>query len=199
MLFGPIEWLLTQHCRDGFGGEWANPGALQDRSRDLNVRFAQVAMAYQCDLAFVHRDTDTFSYSDRHTEISDALSLSGYSSPAVCVIPVRMTEAWFLFDEQAIRRAAGNLNSRARLNLPSHAEAQRRADPKSLLEEALVTASELSGRKLEQFRRDIGRRKRLVSTHINDYSELRAHESFRSLESELVAILRLLGLAYPNS
>ena len=194
MLFGPIEWLLAQHCRDGFGGEWANPDALQDRSRNLNTRLTQVGQTYQCDMAFIHRDTDTFPFRSRANEIREAIAVSGYISPTVSVIPVRMTEAWFLFDESAIRKAASNVQSRALLNLPNHAESQRRADPKVLLENALVAASGLTGRKLEQFKRDIGRRKRLVSTHIQDYSELRNHESFRNFESELIERLTELGL-----
>src|SRR5690242_17127536 len=118
MLFGPIEWLLAQHCSDGFGGAWANPGVLQDGSRELSTRLAQVGRMYPCDIVFIHRDTDTFTHGDRADEIRTAIADSGYTTPAVSVIPVRMTEAWFLFDEMAIRTAAGKVRSRVDLHLP---------------------------------------------------------------------------------
>ena len=189
MLLGPIDWLLGQHCSVEYSGDWANPAALEDSSRELSVRLSQVGRFYPCDLAFVHRDTDTFTYEDRHTEITAALVRSGYGVPVICAIPVRMTEAWFLFDAAAIRRAADKPRSVTQLNLPNHTEAQRRADPKRILEDALVVASELSGRKLDQFKKDIGRRKALVSNHIDDYSSLRAQSAFLKFESDLRRVL----------
>jgi hypothetical protein len=38
--------------------------------------------------------------------------------PVVCVVPVRMMEAWLLIDEMAIRRVAGNPNGRIPIELP---------------------------------------------------------------------------------
>ncbi|UOV01497.1 hypothetical protein [Pseudoxanthomonas mexicana] len=195
MLNAPIEWLLEQHCEAPFSGEWANPGALEDPSRDLSIRLAQVQRFYPADLYFVHRDTDTFDRARRLGEINDAVRACGFFKPYVCAIPVRMTEAWFLFSEPAIRKASGRGQGQVQLRLPTAAEAERRADPKLILEEKLVLASELSGRKLAQFRSDMGRRKSLVATGIEDFSPLRQHQSFRSFEADLVAALVAGGWA----
>ncbi|HZP66911.1 MAG TPA: hypothetical protein VFB32_11435 [Rudaea sp.] len=190
MLFGPIEWLLDVHCSVPYRGEWANPAVLENPSRDLPTRLAQVKRFFPCDLAFVHRDVDTFTYDDRASEINRAIASADYSVPVICTIPVRMTEAWFLFNEAAIKQAADRPSSRAQLRLPSHAEVQRRADPKDILTRALIEASDLSGRRLRQFSNDISRRKMLVSNLISDYSPLRAHQSFTKFEADLKQILQ---------
>jgi hypothetical protein len=193
MLASPINWLLEQHCTVPFSGDWANPGALEDNSRELEIRMSEVQRFYPADLYFVHRDTDTFDRPTRVAEIEAAIQASKLHQPCVCVVPVRMTEAWFLFSEEAIRNAADKSRGRVGLNLPRHAEVQRRADPKALLEEKLVLASELSGRRLAQFRGDIGRRKSLVAKGISDFSPLRQHDAFRLFETELVGVLRASG------
>ena len=69
----------------------------------------------------------------------------------VPVVPVRMTEAWLLVDEPAIRRVAGNPNGRCALDLPQVSKVETIADPKKLLKQVLATASELSGRRLKRF------------------------------------------------
>lgn len=189
MLHQPIEWLLALHCKVPFAGVWANPSALSDRSRRLDIRLAQVMQYFPCDLAFVHRDTDTETYQDRVNEILAGAAAAGYATPLVCAIPVRMSEAWFLFNESAIRRAAGNPASRVALNLPNHAAIQRRADPKVFMEEVLIRASELRGRKLKNFTNQLGDKKSLVASYIADYSHLRAHSSFAQMEADLLSIL----------
>lgn len=74
----------------------------------------------------------------RQDEIEQSIRAIGVqiSVPHVCVIPVRMTEAWLLFDEAAIRQAAGNRLGRAPLALPPLDEVEQEPDPKSLLYEA---------------------------------------------------------------
>lgn len=194
MLQRPIEWLLDKHCSTSYTGGWANPSALERKERELDIRLEQVHKFFPCDIAFVHRDTDTFTVADRTKEIVDAVQDSRYPTPLVCVIPVKMTEAWFLFDEFAIRKAAGKPNSRVQLDLPGCDAVQRRADPKKILDDVLITASELAGRRLKQFKAALGEKKSLVSNYINDYSPLRGHESFCSFEKELIMRLDELGL-----
>lgn len=189
----PIDWLLDLHCVGDYSGEWANPNALLNPSRDLQTRLANCKTSYPCDVAFVHRDSDTAGRAHRVTEITDAVAASGYSAKVICTVPVRMTEAWFIFNEDAIRRAADRPRSNVNLALPTNAEAERRADPKLILENALVAASELSGRKLKSFRADLGRRKALVATHIDDFSPLRDQPAFRNFENDVKNALRELG------
>lgn len=195
VLTHPINWLLEQHCKSSFSGDWADPSVLDDASRDLPTRIAQVAKFYPADVYFVHRDTDTFDREVRVREIVSAFESAGVDTPYVCTIPVRMTEAWFMFSVQAIRRAADNPSSRVDIRLPSASEIQRRASPKDILIKALIAASELSGRRLNNFSSGIGRRKALVAAHIEDYSPLRSYPAFVDFERELIDVLRANGWA----
>ena len=193
VLMSPIDWLLEQYCGVQFSGQWANPVALDDASRDMTVRMTQVGRYYPADLFFVHRDTDISTREHREDEIRAALEASGCAQPVICVIPVRMTEAWLLFDEDAIRRAADRANGRVGLGLPSVAEVQRRANPKEILESKLVLASELTGRRLAQFRAEMSRRKSLVATNIDDFAPLRRHDSFARMEQDIRSVLAMNG------
>ena len=69
----------------------------------------------------------------------------------VCVVPVRMQEAWLLIDEAALRRAAGNPNGTQPLAMPDVQRLEELTDPKQLISELLRQASELQGRRLERF------------------------------------------------
>ena len=104
-------------------------------------------------LLFVHRDSDRDGPDARYGEISRAIEEATSSEPWIGIVPVRMTEAWLLLDEVAIRDVVGNPNGRAQLNLPSPVEAERMADPKTTLQSFLLTAGDVQGRrrrKLEQ-------------------------------------------------
>ncbi len=70
---------------------------------------------------FVHRDAEKEPHQVRVAQILEAVdeaSISSVVPPAVCVVPVRMLEAWLLFDEPALRRAAGNPHGQQPLKLP---------------------------------------------------------------------------------
>ena len=63
----------------------------------------------------------------------------------ICVIPVRMTEAWLLIDEKAIRIAAGNRNGTEILEIPKLHELESLPDPKKLLYELIISEAVLHG------------------------------------------------------
>ncbi|WP_233158305.1 thioredoxin domain-containing protein [Actinokineospora bangkokensis] len=102
------------------------------------------------DLIIVHRDSDNVEPAVRLDEITKGCTAAGFFGRILPVIPVRMTEAWLLLDEQAIRRVAGKPNGRSQLPLPSLREVERRSDPKQILAECLVAASETTGRRRQQ-------------------------------------------------
>jgi hypothetical protein len=106
-----------------------------------------------------------------------------------------MTEAWFLFDEPAIRRAAGCPNGDMDLRLPPLKSVESMPDPKALLLETLRTASNLSGRRLKKFEPD---RLRLANL-IDDFSPLRALQAFCAVEEHLRSALLGLGLLRTDS
>jgi hypothetical protein len=75
---------------------------------------------YPSDLLFVHRDAEKRDSQIRYDEIEAAIrSISSNTEPMVAVLPVCMQETWLLFDESAIRKAAGNPNGKQDLALPS--------------------------------------------------------------------------------
>ncbi|MEV0228406.1 hypothetical protein [Nonomuraea sp. NPDC050786] len=101
------------------------------------------------DVVVVHRDADNAGIDARRNEIADAIRCVGFSRAFVPVIPVRMTEAWLLLDEQAIRHVAGNPRGRVHLGLPKKHEAETLADPKSFLRDCLLKAADVRGRRRE--------------------------------------------------
>jgi hypothetical protein len=101
-----------------------------------------------------------------------------------------MTEAWLLIDEGAIRRAAGNPNGTILLPLPKLARLEALADPKALLRNCLVRASEKTGRRLQQFERDLAERAERVAELTTDFSPLRELPAFQGLESDTRELLQ---------
>src|SRR5688572_3327502 len=69
---------------------------------------------FPCDLLFVHRDAEREPSTKRSAEVEEACQELAELQvlPVICVVPVRMTEAWLLIEQQAIRNAAGNKNGR---------------------------------------------------------------------------------------
>lgn len=115
------------------------------------------------DLLIIHRDADPPGPASRRQELMDAVSARAAPAPLVPIVPVRMTEAWLLLDHDAIRRVAGNPRGRARLDLPPPRTVEDASDPKLLLREALVTASEATGRRrAEVVRRFPAHRRQLL-------------------------------------
>ena len=83
----------------------------------LEERVSDAARQFPADVIFVHRDAEREGLHARVAEIQAALA--HFSGPlCVATVPVRMTEAWLLIDEDAIRRAADNPNGRAYVGIP---------------------------------------------------------------------------------
>src|SRR5690606_18674132 len=80
------------------------------RATPLVERLTSSVRLYPCDVLVVHRDAERDPVDLRLAEIERARSSARIEGSLVPVVPVRMTEAWLLFDESAIRRAADNPN-----------------------------------------------------------------------------------------
>ena len=115
----------------------------------LEERANLATKLYPCDILFVHRDAERETLETRVAEIHNKLNNIG--TPFVPVVPVRMTEAWLLSDENAIRRAAGNPNGNISLGLPPVQQWDQIPDPKETLFCALRTATELPRGRLKKF------------------------------------------------
>jgi hypothetical protein len=145
---------------------------------------------FPCDVLFIHREAEGEQPEKRYAEIRDAVNQAtkdGCKVPAVAVVPVRMMEAWLIFDEHAIRNAAGNPNGNVPLNLPTLNKVEARPDPKSDLRAALISASGLNGRRRKKFR-DSQALWRIVD-FIQDFSPLRQLSAFRVFE-EIIRVLK---------
>jgi len=92
-----------------------------------------------------------------------------------------MQEAWFLFDEPAIRAAAENPHGTQPLGIPALGQLEALPDPKTLLVEILKRASGLQGRHLERFKHR--RAAHRLAELIDDFSPLRTLSAFRAYEA----------------
>lgn len=112
------------------------------------------------DVIVVHRDADSTGPDARRQEIETAAAACEVGRVLVPVIPVRMTEAWLLLDEAAIRMVAGNPTGRSRLSLPRLHEAERLANPKAALQAALLDAASVTGRRRDRLDRRFSENRR---------------------------------------
>jgi hypothetical protein len=178
-LFHPILWLLHQkQCRLE-AEQVADLSRVRPRPTTLRERAAAAVRMFQCDLLFVHRDAERESYDDRLAEIER--ELRGVSFQYVPVIPVRMTESWFLHSEAAIRSASGNPNGTVGLGLPGSRNVSSVPDPKALMEELLLSAKNATGRRRAKARSALSQMKYLVPQYVDSYEELLEDAAFANL------------------
>ena len=187
-----LNWLIRElRAEADIQAKWADMFRLPIAPASLAERIEKSVELYPCDLLFIHRDAEREPLATRKTEITRALAEARKGMvvpPAVCVIPVRMMEAWLLFDELAIRHAARNPNGSQPLALPKLKTVESIPDPKQLLYECLRTASGLKGRRLSNF--DEHSAVHLVVERIKSFAPLRSLPAFRALEAELKVTLK---------
>ena len=172
--------------------------------KDLAERIVAALYLNDTDLLFVHRDSERNKWQMRKNEIELALSkvrsmesaAKGKSKvekfvivpPAVCTVPVRMTEAWLFSNEAAIRVAAGNPNGKMPLVVPPLRNVEHLPDPKEVLYDILKTASGLKRRRLKQFSTSNSTKR--VAELTEDFSGLRGIPAFDALEAEIKVVLQ---------
>ena len=177
-----IEMLMDRHCPEPFATRFAD--GLPPNARTTSERMKAAVDLYPCDLLFVHRDAESPDASVREAEIRQGLSGILPLPALICVIPVRMTEAWLLTSEAAIRAAVGNPNGSIELNLPPVARIES-VDAKEVLFRALETAKDLGARRRARFRPEAYRHR--VAELFQDTESLRALPSFQHLETQVSA------------
>lgn len=134
------------------------------------------------DLAIVHRDAEADDPGVRYAEITDGVAAAREGLPCLPVVPVRMTEAWLLVDEAAIRLAAGRPEGRDSLNLPPPGEVEAIPDPKRILQAALIRASGAKGRRLKAFKRDFGSQRRRLLEWLDHSGPVSGLAAWKGLE-----------------
>lgn len=182
-----LRWLLDLRSSTIFETAWADLRRLPRQPKGLDQRVRAAIDLHPCDLLVVHRDAERDDVAQRRREIADATV--GLKLAVVAAVPERMTEAWLLFDEAAIRRASGCPNGAMPLALPPPRKVEALPDPKDVLYAAMREASGLKGRRRADFAPNIHR----VAELIDDFAPLRDLPSFQAMDESLCDALRQLG------
>lgn len=146
----------------------------------------------EVDFLYVHRDADARKGEPRLEEVLGAARGVGWGQRCVPVVPVQALEAWLLLDELQIRAVAENPAGRVPLALPTSDRVDLVARPKERLRELLVAASELSGRRLKQFREDFPRHRRVLLSRLQPDLHLSKVPSWARIESDTRQVLERL-------
>lgn len=192
ILMHVIRWALHECSVRVEKQQWADPHIVGRNGSDVQSKLKVAMEVYPANIFFIHRDAESESYGDRVREI-DA-SVPELVECYVPVVPVRMTEAWFLHDVDAIRDASGNPNGKCALRLPPCAKVESCRDPKKVLFEALLDATELRGRRREKKDRpkELSRMRARVAELIKSYDSLRGVPSFDEFLKNLDSALKRL-------
>lgn len=118
---------------------------------------------------------------------------------SVAIVPVQEMEAWLLLDESAIKRVAGRPTNPVNLHLPSALTIESVANPKEILQEAIIIASGTSGRRLERLRADFGHHRRLLLQWLPTYGPLTRVPSWLRMRADLMQALENLAATSINS
>lgn len=181
----PLTWAVRQRAPDVPLLPWRFRARTRPGKVSIEEAIDDFMRSDRPDLLFVHRDAEAQPWATRRAEVPT-------HAQVVPVIPVRMTEAWLLIDEHALRRAAGNPHGTAPLELPRLRTLESLADPKAALRECLERASGLKGRRLSQFDRVAARRR--VAEEIEDYAALRGLAAYGEVERALDGVWdRVIG------
>ncbi len=186
-----IQWVMSQIeavAAGGFTIVFADARSFSRPRLGLPERIRESVHRFPCDVVFVHRDSENQSPSLRRREIGAAIKGSGIERH-VPVVPVRMTEAWLLSDERAIRTAANNPNGTSVLPLPRLDELEAIPDPKRVLNECLVAAQDLGLRRRRQFHRRLGQAVHRVAELTESFDRLRALPAFETFEKDVRAVV----------
>jgi hypothetical protein len=191
MLIPIAQWVIAQHRPElEVVARAADLRTVHPPPKPLADQLLVAVRMYPCDLLLIHRDAEHKDLVDhRRSEIRTAVEAAGprLSVPHVPVVPVRMSEAWLLIDELAIRRAADNRNGSMALTLPTLGRLEDLAEPKQVLNDLLRHASGLPPKRLKRFRP--AERVLDVAEFINDFSPLRRLSAFQSFEADVRAFL----------
>jgi hypothetical protein len=186
-----LRWLVGEAmCDVQIEPSFADLGGRREPPKTLAARIRAAVDLFPCDLLFVHRDAESQPADARIAEIQHAIAAAMTVGRWVPVVPVRMTEAWLLVDERAIRVAAANPSGTIALELPSLSCLEALPSPKKVLHRALEIASERTGRRLAQFRRDMGQHVQRVAQLMQQKEKLRELPAFKQLERDTREALR---------
>ena len=185
-----VELLFDVHTECAYQVKCAE--GLPPVSSGLAARIRSALDLYPCDFLFVHRDAEGLDALDRYQEIQTSWPADENVATLICVVPVRMAEAWLITHEKPIRQAVGNPNGSESLGLPKTKDIKFAPDPKEILFTALKAASGLNATRKRQFNPHQFRHR--VSELTEDLEPLRKLKSFQQLEAQIKTHLAALAL-----
>ncbi len=153
---------------------------------------AVLALVPQVQIVFIHRDADQRIDTRARHEIEAAITKLDAGLHHVAVVPIQELEAWLLTNEYAIREMAMNPRGTAPLGLPSISQIERAASPKELLQEALVAACKLSGRRLAKFEQDFPRHRGTLLERLDIDGEVRRLSAWQRLVRDTTTTVQAL-------
>jgi hypothetical protein len=189
LLIHPIDWLFRSKGIESKGEriDFAQSG-LYPKTISEKIELA-IFLYPDIKFLFVHRDAEKESIDFRNNEIESELRKAELEKiQTIKIIPIRMSEAWLLIDEKAIRKAAGKPFGKVKLNMPTTKRLEQLTNPKEMLKINLEMATEFSGRKKAQF--DFNEARQLVGQYTEDFSPLRQLSAFQRLEADIDLLLK---------
>jgi hypothetical protein len=183
-----IDYFLYEISGIHFNGKRAEFGLLRNPPKSLKNRIIKALDLYpDIELIFIHRDAERQTIEMRVGEINENIDKASMvlkeEFSFVKIIPIRMTETWLLIEENAIKRASGNPNSKINLKLPSINKLEQIPNPKALLIDLIKQSSSLSGRRLASL--NIHHCISLIPQFIDDFSPLLKLSSIKVLKEQI--------------
>lgn len=147
------------------------------------------------DAVVIHRDADSPDPAPRIEEIRQAVAEVSQEVRFVAVVPVQELEAWLLLDEVAIRQVAENPKGTVALELPTPAKVEAVARPKERLDQVILLASELSGRRRDRLRAQLSERTGLLIRRLDPSGPVSKVPAWQRLQADLRALVTELAAA----
>ncbi len=193
-----LQWLWEQHFPEElaeFQFADLSPFSTKLASNKLKDKLPLALDLYPCEILFVHRDAEKEPPAQRYTEITEAIAglpVEIERPKHLCVVPVKMSEAWMLSSEIAIRKAAENPNGKVTLAMPPPSKVEHLPDQKETLYQLLTVAKSLPPQRRRNF--SPAKAALLVTGHTLEFSGLRKLPSFQRLEKDVQALRQVLAI-----
>lgn len=185
-LLSIIKWSLDNlYPKLAIDGVFADFRFLPNPPKTLREKVHAAQKNYPHDVVFIHRDAESINnkiIEQRFAEIKSEIGDTEFKR-TVCIIPIKMMEAWLLIDKNAIKIAASNRNFKGEIKLPLIKVLEKENQPKIILHDLLRESSGLKGRNLKKFNAD--KAVHLVADYIEDFSPLRNLHAFQEFEKNL--------------
>lgn len=189
---GPSDLMLTGHIESLFielGADEASAVKMDlsqlptPPGRTIREKVdAAIALEPNVNYIVIHRDGDSVGVDARELEIRQQTAHLNGEYKIIPFIPVKEMEAWLLLDEIAIKKAAENIDCRINLKLPSPKSVEHIKNPKEYLLKKLIEASELSGSRLEKFKKKFSQKRSFLAQNLPTNglaSQTKSHKNLR--------------------